>query len=231
MRVFTPPRNPLKTARVRMFLFERVERLPKVAEVVPGLIHFSLILFFCGIIDMILQIDKSTSIATLAFILVGASFYLYCVFAPMWNPQLPYRTPFSVRILDLIRNLRSLASMEIFQEDSAMKASKGRMNRDVRALQWLIDNINEINEVQTFVLASIDSFNEKWGRNVWRAVIGGGQSRSPVDQPRPGRLSPLEGATVYRLCRYVRLFLEKERNSTDTDVRRRPTRECVETAK
>ena len=62
--------------------------------------------------------------------------------------------------------------MEIFQEDSAMEASKRRMNRDVRALQWLIDNMNEINEVQTFVLAFIDSFDEKWGRNVWRAVIG-----------------------------------------------------------
>ena len=212
-----------------MFLFERVERLPRVAEVVPGLIHFSLILFFCGIIDIILHIDKTTSISTLAFVLVGAFFYLYCAFAPMWNPQLPYRTPFSVRILDLIRKLRGLVSMEIFQKDSAMKANKDRMIRDVRALQWLIDNISEINEVQTFVLAFIDSFNEKWGRNVWRAVIGDGQSTSPVGQPRPGRSSPREGATVYRLCKYVRLFLEKEGSSADTDVRRRHTRECVET--
>ena len=230
MRVFTPPRKPLKTARIRMFLFERVERLPKLAEVVPMLIHFSLILFFWGIGDIILQIDKTIFISTVAPILVGALFYLYCVFAPMWNPQLPYRTPFSVYILNLIQNLRSLASMEKIQEDSAMKASEGRMNRDVRALQWLIDNIKEINEVQTFVLAFIDSFNEKWGRNVWRAVFEDDQSTSPVDQLRPGRPSPSEGATAYRLCRYVRLFLEKERNSMDTDVRRTGhTRECIET--
>ena len=228
MRVFTPPRKPLKTARIRMFLFERVERLPKVAEIVPGLIHFSLILFFWGIGDIILQINKTIFITTVVPILVGAFFYLYCVFAPMRNPQLPYRTPFSVYILNLIRNLRSLASMEIFQEDSAMKASKGRMNRDVRALQWLIDNINEVNEVQTFVLAFIDSFDEEWGRKVWRAVIGNDKTTPPVDQP-PSRPSPREEATVYRLCRYVRLFLKKDRNSTDTDIRRRHSCECIET--
>jgi hypothetical protein len=230
MRIFTSPRKPLKTARIRMFLFERVERLPKLAEVVPGLIHFSLILFFWGIGEIILHIDKTIFITTVAPILVGAFFYLYCVFAPMWNPQLPYRTPFSVYIFNLIQNLRSHASMEILQENSAMKASDGRMNRDVRALRWLIDNIKEINEVQTFVLAFIDSFNEKWVLNVWRAVFGDDQSTSPVDQLRPGRPSPREGTTAYRLCTYVRLFLEKERNSTDMDVRRTGhTRECIET--
>ena len=215
-----------------MFLFERVERLPKVAEVVPVLIHFSLILFFIGIGVITLHIDKTIFITTVFPILVGASVYLYCVFAPLWNPQLPYQTPFSVYILNLIRNLRNLASMEIFQEDSAMKENEGRMNRDVRALQWLIDNINDINEVQTFVLAFIESFNE-WGRKVWRvaigAAIGDDPSTPPVVQPRPGHPSPREQATVYRLCRYVRLFLEKSRNSTETDLRRRNTRECIET--
>ena len=127
MRIFTQPRKPLETARIRMFLFEHVERLPKVAEVVPGLIHFSLILFFWGIGDIILHIDKTIFITTVVPILVGAFFYLYCAFAPMRNPQLPYRTPFSVYILNFIRNLRGLASMEIFQEDSAWPREHGNI--------------------------------------------------------------------------------------------------------
>ena len=38
--------NPLKTARIRLFLFEGTKRIPMVAEAVPGLIHVSIILFF-----------------------------------------------------------------------------------------------------------------------------------------------------------------------------------------
>ncbi|KAI0285609.1 hypothetical protein BC826DRAFT_115406 [Russula brevipes] len=48
MRLFQLSSNPLKTARIRLFLFEGVEPLPMLAEAVPGLIHASLILFFLG---------------------------------------------------------------------------------------------------------------------------------------------------------------------------------------
>ena len=41
MRIFQQSSNPLKTARIRLFLFEGAERLPVVAEAVPGLIHVS----------------------------------------------------------------------------------------------------------------------------------------------------------------------------------------------
>ncbi|KAI0276086.1 hypothetical protein BGY98DRAFT_919831, partial [Russula aff. rugulosa BPL654] len=58
MRVFQQSSNPLKTARIRQFLFEGAKRLPAVADFVPGLIHISLILFFWGLGDLILQIDK-----------------------------------------------------------------------------------------------------------------------------------------------------------------------------
>jgi hypothetical protein len=44
MRIFQQSSNPLKTARIRLFLFEGAERLPVVADAVPGLIHVSLIL-------------------------------------------------------------------------------------------------------------------------------------------------------------------------------------------
>jgi hypothetical protein len=53
MRVFQRSGNPLKTARIRLFLFEGVELLPVVAEAVPGLIHVSLFLFFLGLSEVI----------------------------------------------------------------------------------------------------------------------------------------------------------------------------------
>jgi len=41
-----------------------------------------------------------------------------------------------------------------------MKETDDRKKRDVRAVQWLADNINGNNETQTFILAIPGSFNQ-----------------------------------------------------------------------
>jgi hypothetical protein len=249
MNVFQQSRSPLKAARVQLFLFEGVERLPMVAEAVPGLIHISLILFLWGLGDIILHIDKTVFIATVAPVAVCVCLYLYCVVVPIWNPQSPYRTPFLGIIWYLIRNLHrspyyihfrgkllKLPSMELRQEHSAMKKTEGRMDRDVRAVRWLVDNINGTDETETFVLAIPGSFDQDWGRNVWKGVVSEDQSTSVVDlqtQPHLGLPSPREGTTVYNLCKSVQNHFEtysNEGDSMDTKERRRHIRGCVETA-
>ncbi|KAF8492152.1 hypothetical protein F5888DRAFT_1619186, partial [Russula emetica] len=95
MHIFQQANNPLQIARFRVFLFEGSERLPVLAEVVLGLIHISLILFFLGLGDLILQIDTAIFVIILIPITVCVCLYLYCIIAPIRNPQSPYRTPFS----------------------------------------------------------------------------------------------------------------------------------------
>ncbi|KAH9045190.1 hypothetical protein EDB85DRAFT_1827004, partial [Lactarius pseudohatsudake] len=53
MHVFQRYSNPLKSARLRQYLYEGAEGwyMPLVAESVPGLIHVSLFLFFVGLCD------------------------------------------------------------------------------------------------------------------------------------------------------------------------------------
>ena len=247
MRVFQHSRNPLKAARVRLFLFEGIERLPMVAEAVPGLIHVSLILFFWGLGDFILHIDRAVFVSTVVPIAVCACLYLYCVIEQMWNPQSPYRSPFSGIIWYLIRelhrnpyynrfrgNVAKPASMEERQIQFAMKATKAREKRDVRAIQWLVDNINESNEMETFVLSIPGSFSQEGGRDVWKAVVRDGESTSAVDprtQLHPSLSSPR--TTVYNLCKFVRHIFETysiEGDSMDTKERRGRMRGCVETA-
>ena len=46
------------------------------------------------------------------------------------------------------------------------------MNRDVRAIQWLVGRTNGSDEVQALVLAIPGSFNGKWGQDVWKGVVG-----------------------------------------------------------
>jgi hypothetical protein len=249
MRILQQSSKPLKTARIRQFLLEGLERLPRLAEAVPALIHVSLILFFWGLGDLILQINTAVFVSTVVPIAICVFLYLYCVIEPIWKPQSPYRTPFSGLIWRLIRILHlyynrfrgkvvKLASMEVRQEQSAMEEIEDRKSRDVRAVRWLVDNINGSNEVQT-VLAVPGSFNQECGRDVWKGVVGvvsDDQSTLvvyPQTQTRPGLPSPREGTTVYDLCRYVRYLFEtysSEGAFMDTKERRRRMRGCVETA-
>ena len=122
------------------------------------------------------------------------------------------------------------------QERFAMKETEGRLGRDVRAIQWLVDNINGSNEMQTFVLAIPGSFNQEWGRDVWKEVVRDDQSTSAVDpqaQLLPGLPSPREQTTVSNLCRCLRYFFETFSNEGDfmgTEERRKLVHGCVETA-
>ena len=245
MHIFQQASNPLQIARFRVFLFEGSERLPVLAEVVLGLIHISLILFFWGLGDIILQIDTAIFFIILVPITVCLGLYLYCIFAPIRNPQSPYRTPFSSFIWFLIQKLSRSpckgvkpTSIEKHQEQSSMEETKSRMNRDVRAIQWLVDRINGSDEMQALVLAIPGSFNGKWGQEVWKEVARD-QSTSLANlqvQSHPGLSSAREGTTVYELCRRVRYFFETykdEGNFMDTRIGRTGTgrmRGYVETA-
>ena len=252
MRIFQHSSNPLKTARIRLFLFEGAERLPTVAEAVPGLIHVSVILFFWGLGDIILQSDIPVFVATVVPLGICICLYLYCVVAPIWNPQSPYRTPFSGIVWYFIRKLHrspsynrfigkviklaSMANMATRQEQFAMENTKGRLNRDVRAVQWLVDNINGSKETETFVMAIPGSFNQEWGRDVWKGVVSDVRPTPTVDfqiQTLPDLPSLREKTTVSNLCRCVRYFFESYSNEGDTmdpKERRRRMRGCVETA-
>jgi Family of unknown function (DUF6535) len=251
MHIFQQVNNPLQLARFRVFLSEGSERLPVLAEVILGLIHISLILFFWGLGDLILQIDTAIFFIILVPITVCISLYLFCIIAPIRNPQSPYRSPFSSLIWFLIQKLRRRSqysltpdrgarrtSMDKRQEHYAMKDNASRKDRDVRAIQWLVDRINRSDETQALVLAIPGSFKQEWGRNVWKGVVGNVRSTSNSNlqaQPHPGLPLPStqEAFTGYELFKYVRNFFyayNNEGNFMDTEEQQRRMRGCVETA-
>jgi hypothetical protein len=250
MHIFQQANNPLRIARFRVFLFEGSERLPVLAEVVLGLIHTSLILFFWGLGDLILQIDTAIFVIISVPMTACVCFYLYCIIAPIRNPQSPYRTPFSSLIWFLIQKLlrsprygdadfrgkgEKPTNIEKHQEQASMEETKSRMNRDVRAIQWLVDRINGSDEMQALVLAIPGSFNGKWGQEVWKGVRDQSTSLANLQtRSHPDLSSVREGTTVYELCRRVRYFFETykdEGNFMDAGIgRTRRMRGYVETA-
>jgi hypothetical protein len=62
MHVFKRYGDPLKSSRLRQYLYEGYERwyMPRVAEAVPGFLHISLFLFSAGLGDSLLNINDET---------------------------------------------------------------------------------------------------------------------------------------------------------------------------
>ncbi|KAH9016243.1 hypothetical protein EDB85DRAFT_766441 [Lactarius pseudohatsudake] len=255
MQVFQLHDHPLKRARFRQFFFEGAKGMPALAEAVPGLIHLSLFLFFIGLGDSMLNVSTTVGVTTIVPICFCGSFYLYTVLAPVWNPQSPYRNPYSVLILYVIRRFyygsyflrtgHAPRSMEADREELVMEETEERKNRDVRAIRWLVDNTVNV-ETEPFVLAIPGSFDTEWGRKVWREVSTPGKFLAHTSESSTGRLHtgdqvslrsnsshPSEGTAVHTISRCVRYLFETchNHNSFETEeARRRRVRACIEAA-
>ena len=247
LRVYQGPKNPLTTARVQTFLSDGLELMPMMAEAAPGLIHISVFLFFAGLGDAILNVNTTVGIATVIPIAICGLVYLYSVVASLTDPQSSYRSPFSLLIWYFLPNRirRTFKKMETRQERHAMKQTKEREDRDVRAVRWLIDNTDGSNEMETFVTAIPGSFNQEYGQQVWKEVITRGKFQPDVREaqltlpagvhvpPRLNPSSPPGGSTVDNLCRCVRYLFETyntEGNTTSVETQRRRMHGCTETA-
>ena len=189
MHVFKRYNNPLKSARLRQYLYEGVEgwNMPTVAETVPGLVHVSLFLFFVGLGDSLFNANTTIGITTIIPISTCGLLYVFSMFAPVITPQSPFRNTFSGliwyvkqkvhprRYLDRasggsLKAVSSNISEGLIQ--LAMEENDERKDRDVRAMRWLIHNRTEDDEMESFAMAIPGSFTSKWGIDVWRKVSG-----------------------------------------------------------
>jgi hypothetical protein len=187
MHVFQRYSNPLKGARLRQYLYEGVEGwyMPRVARAVPGLVHISLFLFFAGLVDSLLATYTTVGVTTTIPIAICSSLYVLSTFAPAINPQCPFRNPFAGlmwylkqkvhpwRYLDRAAGgtIEAVSSnLSEGQIQLAMEENRERKYRDVRAVQWLIHNRTEDDEMESFVMAIPGAFTSQWGIDVWRKV-------------------------------------------------------------
>ena len=187
MHVFQRYNDPLKSARLRQYLYEGSEGwyMPVVAEAVPGLLHVSLFLFFVGLDDVVMNINITVGISTTVPIFTCGLFYIFTTFAPVIYPQSPYQNSFSYLAWYIIQKLgcrrykdrgfhgasKSVSSnMAQGQMQLAMEETVDRMGRDERAIRWLVDNMTEDTEMESFVMAIPGSFKTQWGMEVWKKV-------------------------------------------------------------
>jgi hypothetical protein len=206
MHVFQRYGDPLKSSRLRQYLYEGCDRwyMPRLAEAVPGFLHLSLSLFFAGLGDSLLNINTKVALSTIVPIGVSGLLYIFTTFAPIIYPQSPYQNSFSGIFWYLFQKshgrrfkdrgsdgeMKSVnANMAQGQMQLAMEQTKAREGRDVEAIRWLIDNLTEDAEMEKFLSAIPGSFNTNLGTEVWKKVgeqhESEGQSQhGPVARPR-----------------------------------------------
>ena len=187
MHIFQRYGDPLKSARLRQYLYEGCERwyMPRLAEAVPGFLHLSLFLFFAGLVNSLLKINTKVALSTIIPIGLSGLLYIFTTFAPVIYPQSPYQNLFSSILWYLIQKLRGRkfrdrgsdgemksvsTNMAQGQMQLAMEETVARQGRDIRAIRWLIDNLTEDAEMEKFLSAIPGSFNTDWGTEVWKRV-------------------------------------------------------------
>ncbi|KAH9051693.1 hypothetical protein EDB87DRAFT_1541983, partial [Lactarius vividus] len=95
MKVFQRYDHPLKRARFRQFFFEGAGSMRLMAATVPPLIRVSLVLFFFGLGDSLLSVNRTIGVVTIIPIFCSGTFFLYGMLAPHSNLQSPHQTLFS----------------------------------------------------------------------------------------------------------------------------------------
>ncbi|KAI9431709.1 hypothetical protein H4582DRAFT_1222471 [Lactarius indigo] len=226
MGVFEQYDHPLKRSRLRQIFFDDTRSVKRMANYITASINSSVILFFLGLSISTFNINNIIGGLTTFYILV-------CVSLPM---QSILRLRGSLSFFPI-----SGEELILGQEQRAMEESGGRKDRDVRAIQWLIDRTTANAEIEPLVLAIPGSFNTEWGQDVWKQVssqahdtpehlTGPSPAGSQVSLT-PHSPHPPEAAAVDTISRSVRYLFRTCNNHSyfqNEEARRRRMRVCVE---
>ena len=176
MHVFQRYSDPQKSARMRQYLNDGSEGwyMPIAAEAVPGLLHVSLFLFFAGLANSTLNINTTIGLSTTIPIGICGLLYIFITLAPVIYPQSPYQTSYSGVIWYAVQKLRGRryedrdgilksvsTNMAQGQMQLSMEGTMDREDRDKRAILWLMDNLTEDAEIESFVMSAAGSL-EAW---------------------------------------------------------------------
>ncbi|KAI0266174.1 hypothetical protein BC834DRAFT_969673 [Gloeopeniophorella convolvens] len=94
---------PHKRARVRAYLFNGIERfqMARAVETIPLLLHISVFLFFIGLVDFLLPINKTVAWIFVGYVALFTAVYAVMTLLPNFFLNCPYRTPLSAYLWKL----------------------------------------------------------------------------------------------------------------------------------
>ncbi|KAF8214241.1 hypothetical protein K438DRAFT_2009278 [Mycena galopus ATCC 62051] len=168
---------PVIRARIFSYLYYGLKRfnMHTVVDIIPLLLHTSLLFFYAGLITFLLPINLVIAAMVASLLLVALSTYSLLTLLPLWHPDCSYRTPLSGIFWRVSTNLRALwrrhqesapektesfhSSTDTLVEvisDRAMAVSDARSARDYRALVWTVKSLGDDVELERLVEAIPD---------------------------------------------------------------------------
>ncbi len=99
IRITQPPRlNPHARARIRAFFSDGIDKshLTNPVEVLPLLLHFSLFLFFAGLVIYLFNTNLTVAIAVVCCVGLFTVVYAMVTLMPFLRHNSPYYTPLSL---------------------------------------------------------------------------------------------------------------------------------------
>ncbi|KAJ7135100.1 hypothetical protein C8R46DRAFT_649609, partial [Mycena filopes] len=164
---------PVVRARIFAYLFYGLKRfkLHIVVELVPLLLHSSLVFFFAGLVAFLVPVDTFRVAITLCILGITLAVYSCVTILPIIWPDCPYRTPLSSGLLSLLQSSVVLTKQFCPNtlDDSALSAlsARGRTSdliarratqpsqerdlRDRRALTWTCRSLSDDASIEAFL--------------------------------------------------------------------------------
>ncbi|KAJ6458860.1 hypothetical protein C8R47DRAFT_145479 [Mycena vitilis] len=179
---------PIIRARIFSYLYYGLKRfqMHTVVEVIPLLLHTSLLLFFAGLVAFLIPVNVAMSaIAAAILALVGAA-YSVLTLLPLRYLDCPYQTPLSGTFWHILHAFKKIwyrwrtpapetvleshpeaAGLQLTEESmvdamsrTAMDSTDQRLERDSKALVWTVKSLTDNVELEPFVEALPDLL---WG--------------------------------------------------------------------
>jgi hypothetical protein len=145
--------DTIKITRFRHYLFKQLHAF-QLIELAPTILHSALLFFLVGL--CIFTWNLNTEVASVTTIYSSTCFFLFYFFAMPESPGFPIGDP-------------NLLINHFMRSDSQMKMEELEGQYEW-LVQWLIENLEEDAEMESFVLAIPGSFNTDWGVEVWKKL-------------------------------------------------------------
>ncbi|KAK6981169.1 hypothetical protein R3P38DRAFT_3115393 [Favolaschia claudopus] len=221
--------SPITRARIFSYLYYGLKRfnMHAVVEVIPLLLHLSLLFFFAGLIAFLVPVNRGVMIlSVLLLTTLLAGYATFSVF-PVLAYDSPYHTPLSgivwrsVQVFNELRNAARTGghfssippdrdSMVQNMIKVAVCVSKERSDRDLHALRWTVKSLADDSELEPFLDGIPDALWSSKGR------------RRAYDEHIMALLEDRELRVIQRLENFLR-GCNSDLLPAETQLRRRAT--------
>ncbi|KAJ7175108.1 hypothetical protein C8R43DRAFT_597924 [Mycena crocata] len=160
--------SPVRRARVVSFLYFGVERfgMPAIVEVLPMLLHLSLLLFFAGLVGFLFPVNEVVMALVAGLLGIFVLLYLILTILPIFAFDCPYRTPlsgFAWRLWTKLSSFRNISvisgrhvPVQTLTQAVIKHAFDAPKSRDERAIFWTVESLTDDNELLPFAEAIPD---------------------------------------------------------------------------